>query len=120
MCNPPFFESLSTVRRSDIATHGELIVKGGEVNFITQMIDESFLFRNSCTWWTTLLGKKASIKELIDYLHRKSVCQIKIARLSQGTTSRWVLCWSWGDGEEVGGRATQKRAKKRPLAVSFL
>lgn len=99
MCNPPFFENLQDkIVRKDttcIATDSELLTKGGEVEFIKQMIEESFLLRDRIHWFTTLIGKKSSLKNVLDYLDKKEVVVKEKTHFSQGRNMRWAVAWSW-------------------------
>ena len=57
-------------------------------------------------WFTTLLGKKSSLKPLIAVLRRLRVCQVRVCALRQGLTTRWCLGWTW----------TARAATKMPRA----
>ncbi len=71
MCNPPFFESEEQAQswnwkkwKSDqaksVGTLSELVVKGGEKQFITNMIQESKEFKNQIKIFTSLVSKKST------------------------------------------------------------
>jgi 23S rRNA (adenine1618-N6)-methyltransferase len=81
-----------------------MIVKGGEVGFIKQLIQESIKLRKYITWFTSLIGKKADTDILIDFLHEIKEQNSKkkpldliynLETIKQGFTSRWILSWKW-------------------------
>jgi 23S rRNA A1618 N6-methylase RlmF len=100
MCNPPFFE-LSKVLPLDTAagqsaTMSETMTLGGEVGFVNQMVKESIQWKNQCTWFTSMLGKKSSVKPVYETLKKnKDIKSIETTRLVQGRTSRWAIAWSF-------------------------
>ena len=73
VCNPPFFESLEETglnsKRACLATASELTCPGGELAFINRMIDDSIALRFQVRWFTTMLGKKATLAALTRRLH---------------------------------------------------
>ena len=54
---------------------GELITPGGETSFIKKMIDESFKLGEACGWYTSLVGKYASLAPLVEHLRALHVSQ---------------------------------------------
>ena len=114
MCNPPFFE-LTKILPADTAagqsaTASETITQGGEVAFVTQMVEESREWSQQCIWFTSMFGKKSSWKQVHAKLKTvKSVQSIQTTRLVQGHTSRWAIAWSFVAGVGSGdGSGTEK------------
>ena len=46
-------------------------------------------------WYTSLLGKKTSLKFLLKVLRRLNIPHHRSKRLEQGRTMRWVIAWSF-------------------------
>eukprot|EP01127_Copromyxa_protea_P015414 TRINITY_DN442_c1_g1_i1.p1 TRINITY_DN442_c1_g1~~TRINITY_DN442_c1_g1_i1.p1 ORF type:complete len:464 (+),score=88.72 TRINITY_DN442_c1_g1_i1:31-1422(+) len=101
MCNPPFFENIEqkidNPRTQCNATSGELVTEGGEVAFVTKMIEESLILRHQVTWYTSLLGRKVSVKKLLKTLHEKGIKNTRTTTFYQGHTTRWAVAWSFGE-----------------------
>jgi 23S rRNA A1618 N6-methylase RlmF len=104
MCNPPFFEGDGEThrnRKSSIHAHSkrnELVfdATGGEVAFIGTMIDESAVLRGRVVWYTTMLGRKASLGPLRRKLGgTDGITCVRTAEFIQGRTTRWGLAWSY-------------------------
>lgn len=101
MCNPPFFASLKEKGRNRhrrcIATNHELVTRGGEERFVTQLVYESLtLTSQRVRWFSSMMGKKStfySIRRLLKSLHPEKVECWKSTTLYQGRSARWVLGW---------------------------
>jgi 23S rRNA A1618 N6-methylase RlmF len=101
MCNPPFFESLEQKIENPHtqcnATQGELVTEGGEVAFVIKMAEESLLLRDRITWYTSLLGRKVSVKKILKFLHENGIKNTRTTTFYQGHTTRWAIAWSFGE-----------------------
>mmetsp|Transcript_24734 Transcript_24734/g.67283 ORF Transcript_24734/g.67283 Transcript_24734/m.67283 type:complete len:653 (-) Transcript_24734:358-2316(-) len=76
MCNPPFYSSeTEAVARANphtapapgqrsSGTPSELVCAGGEEGFLARLVRESADFAEQVVWFTTLLGRKASLEPL--------------------------------------------------------
>ncbi|PSR79649.1 hypothetical protein PHLCEN_2v6950 [Hermanssonia centrifuga] len=84
MCNPPFYGSREEVLRSADAkelgpsavctgTDNEMITDGGEAKFVAKMVKESKHLKTRCRWYTSMLGKLASIVDIVAMLHEEKV-----------------------------------------------
>lgn len=109
MCNPPFFETESEALQSTqnnpgtscVATSSEMVFANGEIGFIKKIIEDSLLLKEKISWYTTLCGKKSSLKELKQILEEKrqkidrnyEITQILTTAFNQGVTWRWGLAW---------------------------
>lgn len=78
-----------------MATSTELVCPGGEVAFITRLIDESCILRTRLALYSSLVGRKSSLRVLLRLLREKGVPSMGTGVLYQGKTCRWVLCWSF-------------------------
>uniref|UniRef100_A0AC35TV99 U6 small nuclear RNA (adenine-(43)-N(6))-methyltransferase n=1 Tax=Rhabditophanes sp. KR3021 TaxID=114890 RepID=A0AC35TV99_9BILA len=117
MCNPPFFTddevtakfnrfysetfvnkwtetSRDDPRSTTIATISELSTKGGEVEFVGNMIKESLDLSNKINLFTSLVGKKSSIALLLPKLKE---INHKVYEIIQGKTMRWIIMWSFDE-----------------------
>ncbi|GAA5946099.1 hypothetical protein JCM3775_005531 [Rhodotorula graminis] len=110
MCNPPFYSSQSEIDSSLAAkeiepfakctgAENEMITPGGEVAFVSRMVEESLtLGRSKIRWFTSLLGKHSSLSPLVDLLKAKQIFNYHVHALPpHGHTVRWVLAWSLRD-----------------------
>jgi len=110
MCNPPYFssteEKIRLPSRDCIAKDKELATEGGEEQFISRMIEESFECRSQFKIFTTLIGRKKSIQtikaqlESLDAnLKEKEKVKVRIHETTfyQGKTIRWGVAWEFLD-----------------------
>lgn len=109
MCNPPFYTSreemaqladIKAQQASSVCTGAdvEMVTPGGEVAFVTRMIEESLHLRNQIQWYTSMLGKLSSVSVLVEKLIKHDNHNYAVTEFVQGSkTKRWALAWSWGD-----------------------
>jgi 23S rRNA (adenine1618-N6)-methyltransferase len=109
MMNPPFYaseaemlESAKTKQRPpNSACTGapvEMICPGGEVAFVTKLIDESTEARvkEQVQWFTSMLGRLASVGVVVEALKEKGCRNWAVTEFVQGQkTRRWAVGWSW-------------------------
>ncbi|CED82013.1 Predicted DNA methylase [Phaffia rhodozyma] len=108
MCNPPFYSSWqeisSLASNKEFNPHAictgaetEMITTGGEVEFVKRMVNESTSMgiQDRCRWFTSLLGKSSSIKDVVDLFRSRKIKNYAIAEFIQGHTKRWALAWSF-------------------------
>ena len=114
LCNPPFHKSLKDAmdgnkRKVQNLTkqkttksalnfggkNNELWCKGGEIAFITNMIKESFEFKNNVFWFTTLVSKKENLPIIYKALKDLKVSEIKTIDMSQGQKITRVVAWTF-------------------------
>uniref|UniRef100_A0A182WDY1 U6 small nuclear RNA (adenine-(43)-N(6))-methyltransferase n=1 Tax=Anopheles minimus TaxID=112268 RepID=A0A182WDY1_9DIPT len=108
MCNPPFFDSNSNElkphdrtgkrREPSNASTGsleELCTEGGEVKFISQIIEESLQLKDRVSVYTTMIGHKSSYEKILRALKQASIHNITVSRFCQGNTTRWAVAWSF-------------------------
>ncbi|OJZ90329.1 hypothetical protein ASPFODRAFT_28840 [Aspergillus luchuensis CBS 106.47] len=76
----------------------EMVTTGGEIAFITRMIEESLHLRERVIWYTTMLGKLSSVSVLIETLLEHKNNNYAVTEFVQGNkTRRWAIAWSWTD-----------------------
>ena len=73
----------------------ELVCEGGEVAFISRLIQESCELREKVHLYSSLVGRKRSLRVLLRELRQRGVESVGTGVLYQGKTCRWVLCWSF-------------------------
>ena len=101
ICNPPFFASADDVKAKPfgscegVAT--ELVTAGGEVTFISRMIEESLELRTRVRWFTSMIGCKASLRPLLRKLRDAGIRNVCTMVFVQGLTRRWGIAWSFTD-----------------------
>lgn len=74
-----------------------MITPGGEVAFVTRMIEESLKLGTRVKWYTSMLGKLSSVSVLVEKLRAHRCHNYAMTALVQGKTKRWAIAWSWGD-----------------------
>ena len=109
ICNPPFYASPADLLASAAAKsrppHSactgadvEMVTPGGEVAFVTRIIDESYRLKERVQWYTSMLGKYSSVSTIVETLKGKGVGNWAVKEFVQGgKTRRWGVAWSWGD-----------------------
>jgi len=109
MCNPPFYESkaemLTTASSKQRApftactgSESEMVTPGGEVAFVTRMIEESLVLQDRVQWYTSMLGKFSSIGAVVQKLREKGIDNYAVTEFVQGSkTRRWGIAWSFED-----------------------
>ncbi|XP_076932787.1 uncharacterized protein LOC143598465, partial [Bidens hawaiensis] len=99
MCNPPFFESMDEAdlnpNTSCGGTPAEMVCPGSEQAFGSRMIQDSVQLKQSFRWYTSMVGKKSSLKILISKLREVGVTVVKTTEFVQGQTCRWGIAWSF-------------------------
>ncbi len=109
MCNPPFYESKADMLTSAASkqrppltactgSENEMVTPGGEVGFVSRMIDESLVLRDRVQWYTSMLGKFSSVAILVQKLRDHGIDNYAVTEFVQGTkTRRWGVAWSFDD-----------------------
>ncbi|KAL4865361.1 hypothetical protein BDV12DRAFT_174744 [Aspergillus spectabilis] len=109
MCNPPFYSSqnemVSSAEEKErppfsacTGAEVEMVTKGGEVSFVSRMINESLQLREAVRWWTSMLGKLSSVSVLVEKLIGLGNHNYAVTEFVQGNkTRRWAIAWSWTD-----------------------
>ncbi|KAL2066324.1 hypothetical protein VTL71DRAFT_2395 [Oculimacula yallundae] len=107
MCNPPFYTSTTEMLSSAslksrppftacTGSASEMVTPGGEVHFISRMIDESLRLKDRVQWYTSMLGKFSSVEPLVKKLRENGVGNFAVTEFVQGSrTRRWGLAWSF-------------------------
>ncbi|KAG5884627.1 hypothetical protein JTB14_023821 [Gonioctena quinquepunctata] len=135
MCNPPFFASTQELhpgfnsrslcrpkpKNSFCASVNEVVVKGGEMDFISKLINESKELGKRVQIYTTMMGHKRTLPQLKKLLREAQVTSFKDTEFCQGNTTRWGLAWTYCEQIDLKKcpdpvKHLEKRAKpKEPL-----
>lgn len=107
MCNPPFFDldrNASERRRPNRASDfggsdAETACPGGERAFTARILEDSLLLRDRVHWYTTMCGKKETVKHLRRALASRDarVAAVRTTVFRQGKTARWGVAWSFAE-----------------------
>jgi 23S rRNA (adenine1618-N6)-methyltransferase len=109
MCNPPFYSSEEDMARaygskemppSAVCTGStnEMICEGGDVGFVSRILEESLVLRERVQWYSSMLGRLASLQQLVAKLREHGVTNFAATNLKAGhKTRRWAVAWSFGD-----------------------
>ncbi|EXJ90684.1 hypothetical protein A1O1_03788 [Capronia coronata CBS 617.96] len=111
MTNPPFYPSeaslLESARQKSRPPNSsctgapvEMITPGGEVSFVSRLIDESSRpeTKPRIQWFSSMLGKLSSVSAVVDKLKADGCTNFAVAEFVQGQkakTRRWCVAWSW-------------------------
>ncbi|KAK9805663.1 hypothetical protein WJX72_010774 [[Myrmecia] bisecta] len=130
MCNPPFFESMEEAGQNPSTafsgTADEMVCPGGELAFVSQMVHDSVQLGKRVHWYTSMVGKKATLKALRKLLHSCHVTALRTTEFFQGRTSRWALAWSFAVDPNLASKPlpraqpkqqTQSESARRELSV---
>ena len=75
-----------------------MVVPGGEVAFVSRMIDESLVLKEQVQWYTSMLGKASSIGGVVERLKTVGADNWAVTEIVQGQkTRRWAVGWCGGD-----------------------
>lgn len=97
MCNPPFFESdgdderiakALPPRNAPSGSENELKTIGGEIAFVTRMIEESIDLRNQIKIYTTMIGRKTDLFSLKKLIRSRNIKNMTWTEFCQGYTTR--------------------------------
>ncbi len=114
VCNPPFHSSAAEANAGSqkkwknlghkktektVLNFGgqtsELWCKGGEVAFITKMIEESVLIKDQCLWFTSLVSKSEKLPAIYTALKKVNAISIKTINMSQGNKISRLVAWTF-------------------------
>jgi 23S rRNA (adenine1618-N6)-methyltransferase len=111
ICNPPFFTDASDMTSSlkgegkswkpnAVCTGAEIemVCDGGDLGFVTKIVNESLVLKEKVQWYSSMLGKLSSAKSIIDLLKKHGITNWAVGVIDTGSsTKRWVVAWSFSD-----------------------
>ena len=103
MTNPPWFGPEETPRPNRAlrgeerceASASEVYTAGGEVGFIARLAADSSVLRERVRWYTSLVGKRASLPRAVRAAREAGAVHVRTTELTQGSQSRWAVAWSF-------------------------
>lgn len=114
LCNPPFHSSAAEANAGSqkkwknlghkktekpVLNFGgqtsELWCKGGEVTFISKMIEESANIKQQCLWFTSLVSKSENLPAIYSILKKVGAISIKTINMSQGNKISRLVAWTF-------------------------
>ncbi len=116
VCNPPFHSSaeqaaagsrrkwnqlgkLSSGKKPPTLNFGgtptELWCEGGEVAFVTRMIEESSRIRECCRWFSTLISKEEHLSAIENALQRSGAKSETLLEMAQGQKKSRIVAWTF-------------------------
>lgn len=116
ICNPPFHASAEEASagsqrkvrnlggrnyREPVLNFGgkntELWTTGGELAFISKMIEESKLFQNQCFFFTTLVSKSENLPGIYAMLKRANASDVRVSEMKTGNKITRIVAWTFLD-----------------------
>jgi len=114
MCNPPFHDSEESAMKGNFrktknlnkskakkptlnfsGQQSELWCEGGELAFISKMIEESALYSSQILWFTCLVSKKENLFKLNSLLKKFKAFEAKTIDMTQGQKVSRILAWTF-------------------------
>lgn len=87
-----------------------MVTQGGEVAFVSRIIEESLILKDSVQWYTSMVGKLSSVPILVEKLQKVGNHNWAISEFVQGNkTRRWAIGWSWKDIRPTAVRTPSAR-----------
>lgn len=116
LCNPPFHASLEEATRGSQrkwralgkadpkrklpvlnfgGQNNELWCEGGEIRFVTQLINESVTVGTQVLWFSTLVSKASNLPAIQGALSKVNAAQVKVVEMGQGQKQSRFVAWSF-------------------------
>ncbi len=114
ICNPPFHSSWAEVHESTVrklknlnpgkkvkpvlnfgGQHAELWCKGGELEFVSNMIRESAQIPTTCFWFSSLVSKSANLHSIYYELSVAKAVEVKTIEMKQGNKISRIVAWTF-------------------------
>ena len=119
ICNPPFHASmeeanagtlrkLSNLKQQKVkkvelnfgGQNQELCCKGGEKQFIKNMILQSKQYAQQCYWFSSLVSKSEHLESIYKNLEKAGVKKVKTISMSTGNKITRIVAWTFLDKAE--------------------
>ena len=116
LCNPPFHASLEDATRGSQrkwralgkadpkrklpvlnfgGQNNELWCEGGEIRFVTQLINESVALGNQVLWFSTLVSKASNLAAIQATLGKVQAAQVRVVEMGQGQKQSRFVAWTF-------------------------
>lgn len=66
-----------------LGTPEEMVCPGGELAFVTQMVKDSLQLQGRIHWYTSMVGKKSTLKQIRRLLHDSKVTALRSTEFVQ-------------------------------------
>ncbi|KAF3767237.1 hypothetical protein M406DRAFT_39337 [Cryphonectria parasitica EP155] len=108
MTNPPFYQSeaemLKSAAKKSRPPHSactgapvEMVCDGGEVAFVSRILEESLVLKDRVQWYTSMFGMVSSLEVMVEKVRERGINNYAVMEFLQGNkTRRWALAWSFG------------------------
>ncbi|MCS3430868.1 23S rRNA (adenine(1618)-N(6))-methyltransferase RlmF [Klebsiella sp. BIGb0407] len=117
LCNPPFHDSAQSARQENErkrrnlgqttqaslnfgGRQQELWCEGGEVAFVSRMINESRNFGSQVRWFTSLVSKGEHLPALYRVMQEAGVVKVVKKEMAQGQKQSRFIAWSFLNDEQ--------------------
>lgn len=117
LCNPPFHDSEQSARQESErkkrnlgqnaqaslnfgGRQEELWCEGGEVAFVSRMINESRAFGTQVRWFTSLVSKGEHLPALYRVMQEAGVVKVVKKEMAQGQKQSRFIAWSYLNDEQ--------------------
>lgn len=91
--------------------HNELWCEGGEVRFVSRLIDESVACGQRIGWFTCLVSKAGNLPPLQARITRAGALDTRVVAMGQGQKQSRFLAWTFQTPEQRRGRASAGNTK---------
>ena len=110
ICNPPFYKSEAEARganhrksrnlgnntvRNFAGNNNELWYPGGEKAFLHNYLYQSSLYKDQCTWFTSLVSKKENVESLQKSSEKLKAKAFKMIPMHQGNKVTRIVAWQF-------------------------
>ncbi|MCY0966644.1 23S rRNA (adenine(1618)-N(6))-methyltransferase RlmF [Parathalassolituus penaei] len=114
LCNPPFHESAEQMLEGSErkwrnlgktgeqkpglnfgGQHNELWCDGGELAFVSRMIEESQQFGSQVFWFTSLVSKQANLPAFEKLLQHVGALESRVIQMAQGQKISRLIAWTF-------------------------
>lgn len=126
ICNPPFFTSEKEMIEGENRTgkrkryHSSPIREsletvfndGGELGFVTKILDESLQLRNKIDIYSTMFGCKKNFEKFKALLKSHKVENFTVTEFVQGKVYRWAIAWSFS--KKLSDFSSKKVSDQKP------
>lgn len=109
MTNPPFYDSKeemlaaygnkkTSLSATCTGSENEMICPGGDVGFVSRILQESLVLRDRVQWYTAMLSKMSSLQQIVAKLKEHKIGNFAVTCLQAGhRAKRWAVAWSFQD-----------------------
>jgi len=75
--------------------NAELWCQGGELRFMTLMAEESVLFKEQVTWFSSLVSKKENVQKMQKVLQQIGAKDVLVVNMAQGNKISRFIAWNF-------------------------